>query len=446
MEEIKTGNKEIREEDKTWKAGPDELLNVAGKRCLIVLHRFWPFLGGSEKQFLKWAQVLDDKGCRVNVFTTNVWDNDYFYFPEKKYIKETSAKIGSNIKIRRFKVGHLPRMNALLTFLEKFPSKTLKFLIGKPYIFLPGYYFYMFLSALFMPKKFDFIIAGVFPHYYLIYPALFYAKVKGIPFIMSPLVHFGQPNDEENNSLFLNEKSRYLLDKSDYIFTITDDEREKLISLGTSGTKIKVSGIGIEENDSTLEGIGTRFRKKYNINCPYVLQISTQTHDKGSHHAVEALKVLWRRGIKVKLVLIGQILKEFEEYLIRQKPEVFENTIILDYASEQDKNDAIDGCDVFIMPSKSDSFGLVYLEAWLHKKPVIAAYCSGVMEVIDEGINGFFVPFGNYEMIAGYIYKLINDKELSDKLGEEGFRKAVNNYLWEKRLKNFIKLIENLKL
>jgi len=286
MEEIKTGNKEIREEDKTWKAGPDELLNVAGKRCLIVLHRFWPFLGGSEKQFLKWAQVLDDKGCRVNVFTTNVWDNDYFYFPEKKYIKETSAKIGSNIKIRRFKVGHLPRMNALLTFLERFPSKTLKFLIGKPYIFLPGYYFYMFLSALFMPKKFDFIIAGVFPHYYLIYPALFYAKVKGIPFIMSPLVHFGQPNDEENNSLFLNEKSRYLLDKSDYIFTITDDEREKLISLGTSGTKIKVSGIGIEENYSTLEGIGTRFRKKYNINCPYVLQISTQTHDKGSHHAV----------------------------------------------------------------------------------------------------------------------------------------------------------------
>ena len=94
------------------------------------------------------------------------------------------------------------------------------------------------------------------------------------------------------------------------------------------------------------------------------MQISTQTHDKGSHHAVEALKVLWRRGVKVKLVLIGQILKEFEEYLIRQKSEVFENTIILSYASEQDKNDAIDGCDVFLMPSKSDSFGLVYLEAW----------------------------------------------------------------------------------
>ncbi len=432
-------------ENEAWKPGKNELLNVSNKRCLIVLHRFWPFLGGSEKQFLKWAEILDDKNFKVRVFTTNIWDNDYFFYPEKKYIKETSAKIGKNIKIKRFKIAHLPRKNALLSFLEKFPSKTLKFLIGKPYIFVPGYYLYMFFSALFLPKKFDFVIAGVFPHYYLIYPALFYAKVKNIPFIMSPLVHFGQPNDEEYQGLFLNEKSRYLLDKSDYILTITEEEREKLIALGISGTKIKVSGIGIEENDETLKGDGERFRKKYNINGPYVLQISTQTHDKGSHHTVEAMKVLWRRGVKIKLVLIGQILAEFEEYLINQKPEVFENTIILNYASDMDKNDALDGCDVFTMPSKSDSFGLVYLEAWLHKKPVIAAYCSGVTEVIEEGINGFFVPFGDYEMIAGYIYKLINDKKLSNRLGEEGFKKAFS-YFWEKRLKNFIKLIENLKL
>jgi len=403
-------------------------------------------LGGAERHFLKWAQILDEKDCNVTVFTTNVWDNDYFYFPEKKYIKETSAKIGKSIKIRRFKVSHLPRKNALLTLLEKFPSKTLKFLIGKPYIFLPGYYIYMFLNAIFLPKKFDFMIAGVFPHYYLLYPALFYARLKKIPFIMSPLIHFGQPNDDENLELFLNDKSKYLLEKSDYILTNTNDEKEKLISLGISGAKIKVSGIGIDEDNKMLEGSAQGFKKKYNINCPYVLQISTQTHDKGSHHTVEAMKELWRKGINVKLVLIGQILKDFEEYLVGQKAEVFENTIILNYASEQDKNGALDGCNVFVMPSKSDSFGLVYVEAWMRKKPVVAAYCSGVMEVIDEGINGFFVPFGDYEMIAGFIYKLIKDKELASKLAEEGYRKAMNNYLWDIRLKNFIKLIENLKL
>ena len=158
------------------------------------------------------------------------------------------------------------------------------------------------------------------------------------------------------------------------------------------------------------------------------------------------MKLLWNKGVNVKLVLIGQILNDFESYLFLQKSYVFENTIILNYSSEEDKNNAIDGCEVFLMPSKLDSFGLVYLESWLHRKPVIAAYCSGVMEVIDEGVNGFLVPFGDCEMIAGYILKLLNDKELAQNMGEEGYKKTKNNYLWEQRIKGFNKLIEGLKI
>jgi glycosyltransferase involved in cell wall biosynthesis len=438
-------NMEDQSIEKQLKMVQPEANHFEGKRCLMVLHRFWPFLGGSERQFLKWAQVLDEKGIKTDVFTTNVWDNDFFYLPEKKYIKESRTKLGKNISIRRFRVFHLPNRNAVLQFLSKLPGRMIKFLIGNPYIFLPGYYLYMYLISIFPGKRFDFVIAGVFPHYYLIYPAYFYAKMKKIPFILVPLVHFGEPNSEGSFNLFFNEKGKFLLRKCDYILTITDDEKAKLAANGINPSKIKVSGIGIEEREEKPSD-ADNFRKKYSINGPYVLQISTQTHDKGSHHTVEAMKVLWKKGINVKLVLIGQILNEFEVYLRSQESYVFENTIILNYAGEEDKNNAIDGCTVFVMPSRSDSFGLVYVEAWLHKKPVIAAYCSGVMEVIDEGINGFFVPFGDYEMIAGYVYKLLKDKELAKKMGEEGYKKAQNNYLWEQRIKGFNKLIEGLKL
>ena len=505
--------------------------NISGKKCLMVIHRFWPFLGGSERQFLKWAEILDENNCAVDVFTTNVWDNDYFYFPEKKYIKENIVKIGKKILIKRFKVSHLPNKNAALTFFSKLPFKFIKFLIGVPYIFLPGYYFYMFFITFFLPKKFNFIIAGVFPHYYLIYPAYIYAKVKKIPFILVPLVHFGQPNSDENFELFFNDKAKYLLKNSDYILTITNEEKEKLTNFGIESSKIRVSGIGVDERlqnfkiidtsenekeikdensknyyssidakileedaiaakaakekviaaekeaksvaketaEAELIGAelatkeeeaaaeeaeaeeaeasqGKKFKSKYNIESPFILQISTQTHDKGSHHTIEAMKILWQKGIDVKLVLIGQILSEFEQYLINQKSYVFENTIILNYASEEDKNNAIMECDAFVMPSKSDSFGVVFVEAWLYEKPVIAAYCSGVTELIDEGINGYFVPFGDYEMLAGYILKLLKNKELASKMGKEGRKKALNEYLWEQRLKGFIKLIGSLKI
>ncbi|MBA7619373.1 D-inositol-3-phosphate glycosyltransferase [subsurface metagenome] len=436
---------EEKSNEKKIKKSAYKLNNIAGKRCLMVVHRFWPFLGGSERHFLKWATVLDEKDCNVYVFTTNAWEDDFFHHKERKYIKESTASIGRNIKIRRFRIFHPPNRNAMFKFFSKFPGRTIKLLIGKPYIFVPGYYIYMFLISLFMPRKFNFVIAGVFPHYYLIYPALFYAMVKKIPFILAPLVPFGEPNSTENFNMYFNERANYILKKSDYILTNTNDEKEKLVSYGINQNKIKISGIGIDDKPD-INGNGNKFKEKYNISTPYILQISAQSHGKGSHHTVEAMKLLWNKGVNVKLVLIGQILNDFESYLFLQKSYVFENTIILNYSSEEDKNNAIDGCEVFLMPSKLDSFGLVYLESWLHRKPVIAAYCSGVMEVIDEGINGFLVPFGDCEMIAGYILKLLNDKELAQNMGEEGYKKTKSNYLWEQRIKGFNKLIEGLKI
>jgi len=172
---------EEKSNEKKMKKSAYELNNIASKRCLMVIHRFWPFLGGSERHFLKWATVLDEKDCNVHVFTTNAWEDDFFHHKERKYIKESTDSIGRNIKIRRFRIFHPPSRNEMFEFFSKFPGITIKLLIGKPYIFVPGYYLYMFLTAVFMPKRFDFVIAGVFPHYYLIYPAMFYARVKKIP-------------------------------------------------------------------------------------------------------------------------------------------------------------------------------------------------------------------------------------------------------------------------
>src|SRR5512139_3454942 len=134
-----------------------------------------------------------------------------------------------------------------------------------------------------------------------------------------------------------------------------------------------------------MSGRGQRFRKKYRIQGKMVLQISTQTHDKGSPHLIEAMKQLWQRGMDVSLVLIGQTMNDFDAYFLGQPPWVYEKTLVLDFIDEETKKDALDACDVFVMPSKADSFGVVYLEAWLYKKPVIGVYAGGIPDVITEG-------------------------------------------------------------
>ncbi|MCJ7691571.1 MAG: glycosyltransferase family 4 protein, partial [Clostridiaceae bacterium] len=331
----------------------------------------------------------------------------------------------------------------LFMHLSKLPIKYLKYIIGFPYIFLPGYCAYMFFKEL-LHSKYDFILAGVYPHYYLIYPALAYAKCKNIPFICVPLLHFGEPNSKENFKLYFNERSKEILEKSTLILTETEMEKEKLISYGYDIKKIITAGIGIDVNE-VAGGNSFRFKKKYNIGGFIVLQISTQTHDKGSHHIVEAMKILWENKINAKLVLIGQILKDFEAYLLMQEAYVFENTIILNYINEQEKKDALDACDIFAMTSRSESFGLTYLEAWLYKKPVIGAFCSGVMELIEDGTNGYLVPFGDKDMLSEYIVKLLDNKHLRNKMGIEGYNKVIRKYTWQKRLVNFNKVIESIK-
>lgn len=413
------------------------------KKCLLVIHRFWPYLGGSERHFFKWAKILVKMGYDVDVFTTNVWDNDFFHYRDKKYIKNRIDIVDNNILIRRFRIFHPINKNNLLNFLSKFPLKIFKFIFGSPFIFVPGYFLYMFFIS-FLPKRYNFVLAGTFPHYYLLYPALIYAKRKKIPFICTPLLHFGEPNSDENIELFFNEKSKEILKNSDFILTNTVMEKERLIKEeGLEKDKIEVAGVGIDI-DGISRGEGDEFRRKYNIKYPIVLQVSTQTHEKGSHHLVEAMKLLWENNIEVKLVLIGQKLEDFENYLSKQGRYVFKNTLILDYTSEEEKNDAIAACDIFVMASRADSFGLSYLEAWIYKKPVIGAYCSGVTEVIENGLNGFLVPFGDYHMLSECILKLLKDGRLRHKMGINGYNKVLENYVWSKRINTFKKIISNL--
>ncbi len=411
------------------------------KRCLLIVHRFYPFVGGAERLFLRWAQELKKLNYRVDVFTTNVWDNDFFHLRERRYIKQTKQIVG-NVFISRFRIFHPPNKNNLLKLFSKLSIKYLKYVIGLPYIFLPGYYVHMFYLKL-IPNKYDFVLAGVYPHYYLIYPALVYAKSKNIPFICVPLMHFGEPNSKESFELFFNDRSREILAKSNLILTQTKMEKEKLVKYGYDRGKIITSGIGVDVN-KVAGGNGTKFREKYNIGGPMVLQISTQTHDKGSHHIVEAMKIIWGKKFNVKLVLIGQILKDFEDYILQQEVDVFENTIILNYIAEQEKKDALDGCDIFVMASKSESFGVTYSEAWLYKKPVIGAFCSGVTELIEDGINGYLVPFGDKGMLSEYIVKLLGDKNLRNKMGTRGHHKVINSYTWQERLKSFNKVIKSI--
>lgn len=99
--------------------------------------------------------------------------------------------------------------------------------------------------------------------------------------------------------------------------------------------------------------------------------------------------------------------------------------------SEDEKRDALAAADIFALPSRTDSFGIVYLEAWLYRKPVIGACTWGVTDVIVDGKDGRLVPFGDVPALADTIAFLADNPDVRAAMGARGEQKVYTLHTWE---------------
>jgi hypothetical protein len=77
-------------------------------------------------------------------------------------------------------------------------------------------------------------------------------------------------------------------------------------------------------------------------------------------------------------------------------------------------------CDVFVAPSRFESFGLILLEAMMFAKPVIACRAGGMVEVVDEGTSGLLAEPGDAPSLAAAIDLLVGDTDLRARMGRAG--------------------------
>jgi glycosyltransferase involved in cell wall biosynthesis len=130
--------------------------------------------------------------------------------------------------------------------------------------------------------------------------------------------------------------------------------------------------------------------------------------------------------------MIGAPLAHFSAFYERLPAADQARIRMLPYAPDAVKRDALAAADLYVMPSRTDSFGIVYLEAWCYGLPVIGARAGGVPDVIDDGRDGLLVPFGNVEAIAGAIGRLLRDRDEACRLGEAGRAKVLRDLTWDR--------------
>lgn len=98
-------------------------------------------------------------------------------------------------------------------------------------------------------------------------------------------------------------------------------------------------------------------------------------------------------------------------------------------------------CDVFVMPSRQEGFGIVFLEAMIFGRPVIGGNHGGTPEVIADKVNGYLVDHGDIPTLTDRVKQLLRDQALSRQMGVEGRRRVEQDFTFERlhrRMREFI--------
>lgn len=101
-------------------------------------------------------------------------------------------------------------------------------------------------------------------------------------------------------------------------------------------------------------------------------------------------------------------------------------------------------CDVFVLPSWSEGFGRVMMEAAFSKKPIVATDVGGAREAIIDNETGYIVEIANPEQMADRIQRLLGNPQIAQKMGRKGHERALKLFGFEENVKQLIAAWEGM--
>jgi glycosyltransferase involved in cell wall biosynthesis len=137
---------------------------------------------------------------------------------------------------------------------------------------------------------------------------------------------------------------------------------------------------------------------------------------KGIPYLIKAAGLL-PPGFKIRFLLVGPGMDSPGIRKLIKRTAYRDRFITLGFSSEVLRYTA--ACDLYVQPSLTEGLGRSVIEAMCLSKPVLASGRGGVGELIEEGVNGYFVKEGSAEAIAEKILLCYNSR---DRMGEMGLK------------------------
>ncbi|MEM2972012.1 MAG: glycosyltransferase family 4 protein [Candidatus Bathyarchaeia archaeon] len=243
---------------------------------------------------------------------------------------------------------------------------------------------------------------------------------------------------------------------ADLVVTVSYAMKDELVELGFPKDKIQVCYNGVDPQKYDPETVSLKQIKKlrdsYGVRDDelMIFFIGRLVGVKGVDKLIMAMPQVLQKIPNVKLVIVG--VGDLQDYLVNlvRTMKLHDHVKFnFDFIPEEERIVHYAACDVAVFPSLYEPFGIVALEAMSMKRPVIvgAAGVSGMREIVvacGEGQCGYHVNPSNPADIAWGITSALENPDKKRWLGENGRRRVLNEFTWDKIAQRTIELYEQV--
>lgn len=182
-----------------------------------------------------------------------------------------------------------------------------------------------------------------------------------------------------------------------------------------------------EASEPPLEGAARRLK---NASEPFIMHVGSPFPHKNIERLVEAFVRLKQSQPHLRLVLVGKKEQYFEklEIIAKQTP-VSDDIIFTGFVSDAELKWLYQHAEAYVLPSLSEGFGLVGLEAMAHGCPLISSNATCLPEIYGDAAL-YFDPNDTEDMVSK-IDTVLTDKSLQKALVKNGYIR-IKKYSWKR--------------
>lgn len=265
--------------------------------------------------------------------------------------------------------------------------------------------------------------------------------LHGYDVLVEPTVNYGCRLD-----LAVDRVVRTVLTEADGVIAASSATYDAALELGCSSDKLALIPNGVDLRRFALDtdrwNAGRELKLGEN---PVVFTLGGHEPQKGIEYLIRAAPLVLREVPDAVFVVGGDgSLRSHHESLANELG-VRGNVVFTGRIPRERVPSFYAACDVFVLPSIIEAFGLVLIEAMASRKPVVGTNVGGTPDTITDGLNGFLVNSRDSAGLAERIVWLLKDSRLREEMGKAGREMVERKFNMQERINRIIKLYDSLK-